>query len=101
MLNAFREIKRIGGGMVLYENGSIVATLPLAIGGGLSAEPVETLIEQELALKKALTERGHRHGDAVYTFLFLQSTHLPYIRITQMGLFDVLKNEVMIPVTER
>lgn len=101
MLSAFHEIKRIGGGMVLYENGSIVATLPLAIGGGLSAEPVETLITQELALKKALTERGHRHGDAVYTFLFLQSTHLPYIRITQMGLFDVLKNEVMIPVTER
>ncbi|WP_342506497.1 adenine deaminase C-terminal domain-containing protein [Sporosarcina sp. FSL K6-2383] len=101
MLNAFNEMKRIGGGMVLYENGDIVATLPLAIGGGLSVEPVETLITQELALKKALTERGHKHGDAVYTFLFLQSTHLPYIRITQMGLFDVLKNEVLIPVTER
>ncbi len=101
MLNAFREIKRIGGGMVLCEKGSIVATLPLVIGGALSAEPVATLITQELELKKALTERGHTHGDAVYTFLFLQSTHLPYIRITQMGLFDVLKNEVMIPVTER
>ncbi|WP_318616389.1 adenine deaminase C-terminal domain-containing protein [Sporosarcina sp. YIM B06819] len=101
MLNAFHEIKRIGGGMVLYEKGTIVATLPLAIGGGLSAEPVETLIVQELALKKALTERGHTHGDAVYTFLFLQSTHLPYIRITQVGLFDVMKNEVIIPVTER
>lgn len=101
MLNAFHEIKRIGGGMVLYEKGSIVASLPLVIGGGLSAEPLATLITQELELKKALTERGHTHGDAVYTFLFLQSTHLPYIRITQMGLFDVLKNEVMIPVTER
>ncbi|WP_203248531.1 adenine deaminase C-terminal domain-containing protein [Sporosarcina beigongshangi] len=101
MLKAFREIKRIGGGMVLYENDSIVATLPLPIGGGLSAEPMEKLITQELELKKALADRGYTHGDAVYTFLFLQSTHLPYIRITQMGLFDVLKNEVMIPVTER
>ena len=101
MLNAFNEIKRIGGGMVLFENGAIVATVPLSIGGGLSAEPVEKLIEQELELKKALTERGYKHGDAVYTFLFLQSTHLPYIRITQMGLFDVLKNEVIIPFTER
>ena len=40
MLNAFKEIKRIGGGMVLSENGNIVATLPLPIGGGLSAEPL-------------------------------------------------------------
>ena len=32
----------------------IVATLPLPIGGGLSAEPVEKLIAQELELKKAL-----------------------------------------------
>ncbi|MFJ7936526.1 adenine deaminase C-terminal domain-containing protein [Sporosarcina sp. NPDC096371] len=101
MLNAFNEIKRIGGGMVLFEEGSIVATAPLSIGGGVSAEPVETVIQQELALKKALKERGYRHGDAVYTFLFLQSTHLPYIRVTQMGLFDVMKNEIIIPVTER
>ena len=54
MLNAFNEIKRIGGGMVLSENGGIVATIPLPIGGGLSAEPMEKLIEQELELKKAL-----------------------------------------------
>lgn len=101
MLNAFHEIKRIGGGMVLVENGSIVVTVPLSIGGGVSAEPVETVMQQELALKKALKERGYRHGDAVYTFLFLQSTHLPYIRVTQVGLFDVMKNEIIVPVTER
>ena len=60
MLNAFNEIKRIGGGMVLSENPGIVATLPLQIGGGFSAEPVQKLIEQELELKKALAERGYR-----------------------------------------
>ena len=101
MLNAFNEIKRIGGGMVLSENGGIVATLPLPIGGGLSAEPVQKLIEQELELKKALAERGYTKGDAVYTLLFLQSTHLPYIRITQMGLYDVMKKEIIVPATGR
>ncbi|WP_186672464.1 adenine deaminase C-terminal domain-containing protein [Sporosarcina sp. BP05] len=101
MHNAFKEIKRIGGGMVLSENGGIVATLPLPIGGGLSAEPVHKLIEQELELKKALTERGYTKGDAVYTLLFLQSTHLPYIRITQMGLYDVMKKEIIVPATGR
>lgn len=101
MHNAFKEIKRIGGGMVLSENGGIVATLPLAIGGGLSAEPVRKLIEQEIELKKALADRGYTKGDAVYTLLFLQSTHLPYIRITQMGLYDVMKKEMIVPVTGR
>ena len=101
MLNAFNEIKRIGGGMVLSENGGIVATLPLPIGGGLSAEPVQKLIAQELELKKALADRGYTKGDAVYTLLFLQSTHLPYIRITQMGLYDVMKKEVIVPATGR
>ena len=101
MLNAFNEIKRIGGGMVVTENGETVATLPLPIGGGLSDEPMETLIVQELNLKAALKERGYKFADAVYTFLFLQSTHLPYIRITQLGLYDVMKNKVLVPATER
>ena len=101
MLTAFREMKRMKGGMVLVEDGEVVTSIPLAIGGGLSTENLEVLIEQEVALKKALAERGYKHGDAVYTFLFLQSTHLPYIRVTQKGLYQVMKNEVLIPATER
>ncbi len=101
MLNAFNEIKRIGGGMVVFEQGQAIATLPLSIGGVLSEKPVAQLIEKELELKKALSERGYQFGDVIYTFLFLQSTHLPYVRITQLGLFDVMKNEVLIPAVER
>ncbi len=101
MLNAFNEIKRMGGGMAILENGQVVSSLYLPIGGGLSKEPMETLIAQELILKAALKERGYHFVDAVYTFLFLQSTHLPFIRITQVGIFDVMKNKVLIPVTER
>jgi adenine deaminase len=101
MLQAFREMKRLKGGMVLVEDGDIVSSLPLTIGGGLSAEHMDVLIEQEIALKKSLAERGYKHGDAVYTFLFLQSTHLPYIRATQVGLYQVMKNELIIPATER
>ncbi len=101
MLQAFREMKRLKGGMVLVEDGEVASSIPLRIGGGLSADRMEVLIEQEIALKKELAERGYKHGDAVYTFLFLQSTHLPYIRATQVGLYHVMKNEVIIPTTER
>lgn len=101
MLIAFNEMKKMKGGIVIVENGRVLESLPLSIGGGLSAEPVEVLIEQELALKKALQERGYHLGDAIYTLLFLQSTHLPYIRITQRGIFDVMKKTVLFPSVMR
>ncbi|MCM3745610.1 amidohydrolase family protein [Sporosarcina luteola] len=101
MLFAFDEMKRMKGGMVLVEDGDIAASIPLPIGGGLSAEHMDVLIDREVALKKALSERGYKHGDAIYTFLFLQSTHLPYVRATQIGLYEVMKNEVIIPATGR
>lgn len=94
---AFNEMKRMKGGIVLVERSQVVAHIPLTIGGGLSNERVEDLIEQELTLKKALSERGYKHGDAIYTLLFLQSTHLPYVRITQRGIFDVMKKSVLFP----
>ncbi|MGX9136134.1 adenine deaminase C-terminal domain-containing protein [Rummeliibacillus sp. JY-2-4R] len=101
MLQAFHEMKKMNGGMVIVENGSVIESLPLPLGGGLSTEPLEKLIEQEKALKQALAERGYKHGDAFYTLLFLQSTHLPYIRITQRGIFDVMKKKVLFPSVMR
>ena len=97
MLAAFNEMKRIKGGIVLVEDNEVVASIPLRIGGGLSDEKVEDLIKQEITLKKALHERGYKYGDAIYTLLFLQSTHLPYVRITQRGIFDVMKKSVLFP----
>lgn len=101
MLRAFNEVKQMNGGIVLSENGETVAEIPLAIGGGISAEQVPQLMAQEKQLKQCLKERGFSHGDAIYTFLFLQSTHLPYTRITQQGLYEVLRHEVKIPITKR
>lgn len=60
-----------------------------------------TLTEKEKALKQALADRGYQLGDAIYTLLFLQSTHLPYIRITPKGIFDVMKNKLLLPAVMR
>ncbi|MER1986802.1 MAG: adenine deaminase C-terminal domain-containing protein [Solibacillus sp.] len=101
MLTAFNELKRLKGGIVLTEDGAVVAAIPLVIAGSLYDGAVETLIPLELALKDALKMRGYHHSDAIYTLLFLQSTHLPYIRITPRGLFDVMKNTVLLPSVMR
>lgn len=101
MLRAFRQLKKLGGGIVLAENGEVISELPLSIGGSLSAEPIEQLSELERYFKNALRDRGYEKGDAIYSLLFLQSTHLPYVRITQLGVADVMRNKSLIPKTER
>lgn len=101
MTIAFEAVKDMQGGIVLVENGQVIHTIPLPIGGGISEEPMERLMAQEIEFKQALATRGYPFSDAVYTFLFLQSTHLPYIRMTQVGLFDVMAKKIIIPVIER
>ncbi len=98
---AFEEVKRMKGGIVLVEDGTIICSLPLPIGGTLSDLPMEQLIPKELELKQALRDRGYQHGDAVYSLLFLQATHLPYVRITQKGIYNVMNKQILFPAFMR
>lgn len=98
---AFDELKRMKGGIVLMENGEKICDIPLTHGGGMSDLPMEQIMEQETVLKKALKERGYKHGDAIYTLLFLQATHLPYVRVTQQGIYDVKNKKVLFPAFMR
>lgn len=101
MQYAFQELKKMNGGIVLVEDDQIVTSIPLTLAGSIYDGTVNEVIPLELALKSALKKRGYHHTDAIYTLLFLQSTHLPYIRITTRGIFDVMKNKVMLPAVMR
>ncbi|MDX5475619.1 MAG: amidohydrolase family protein [Bacillaceae bacterium] len=97
MLCAFERMKAIGGGIVLAENKKIVSEIPLPIGGMMSEKEMTVLMEEEEVLRQHLTERGYKFNDPVYTLLFLSSTHLPYIRITPVGIYDVMNKTVLFP----
>ncbi|MBB5172554.1 adenine deaminase C-terminal domain-containing protein [Texcoconibacillus texcoconensis] len=97
LLDAFEALKNLGGGMVLLDEDGPVAELPLHIGGMTSDETLETLIEQEKSIVSALKERGYPHDDPIYSLLFFAATHLPYIRITPQGIYDVKKKMVLFP----
>lgn len=97
MLLAFERMCEIGGGIVLTENGKIVHEIPLPLNGMMSEESVEELIRQEKRLVELLKQRGYHFIDPIYSLLFLQSTHLPYVRITQRGIYDVMNKTVLFP----
>ncbi|WP_090086696.1 adenine deaminase C-terminal domain-containing protein [Lentibacillus persicus] len=101
MLHAWKRLKALGGGIVVVHEGEILFELPLKMAGSMFDGTMEELMEKESYFKNLLKEFGYSFGDALYTILFLSATHLPYIRITQQGIIDVKKREVLFPATMR
>ena len=101
MLKAFARMKELGGGIVLVDRGEIVAEIPLPLCGMTSTEPIEELIVQEKQFQKELRARGYQFEDPIYTLLFLASTHLPYVRATPLGIYEVMKKQVLFPAILR
>ncbi|SHF82397.1 adenine deaminase C-terminal domain-containing protein [Ornithinibacillus halophilus] len=101
MLLAWERMKELGGGIVVVHNGEILIEIPLELGGKLFSGTMGELIAKEKQLKEILKEFGYPFDDPVYSILFLSSTHLPYIRITQEGIIDVKKRNVLFPATMR
>lgn len=97
MLTAFQRMKEIGGGMVLVDHGEVIHEIQLPLLGVMSEKKIPELMKEETKLKELLVERGYKFDDPVYSLLFLSSTHLPYIRITPQGIFDVMKKTVLFP----
>ncbi|MFC7393488.1 adenine deaminase C-terminal domain-containing protein [Scopulibacillus cellulosilyticus] len=97
MIKAFQKMKQIKGGFVLVENGKEIMSMELSVGGKMSSKPMETLIEEQKQFMTELRSRGYKFEDPIYSFLFFSSTHLPYIRVTQLGMFDVMRRKVIVP----
>ncbi|UGB31276.1 adenine deaminase C-terminal domain-containing protein [Metabacillus sp. B2-18] len=97
MLAAFERMKEIGGGIVLTENNEVIFEMPLQLNGGASNEELTHVIDKQAKLTSLLQERGYSFDDPIHSLLFLSSTHLPYIRITPRGIFDVMKKTVLFP----
>ncbi|MFC0189964.1 adenine deaminase C-terminal domain-containing protein [Fictibacillus aquaticus] len=97
MKRAFDRAKEIGGGIVLTEDGAVVAEIKLPLAGGMSNSAVEELIVEEKTLTEELRARGYVYEDPIYSLLFFSSTHLPYIRITQRGIYDVKNKGLLFP----
>lgn len=97
MLLAFKRMKDIGGGIVVAHQGEILLEIPLPLSGMMAQGDMTDLIQKEKALKQLLMDFGYQFTDPVYSIFFLSSTHLPYIRITQQGIIDIMKKEVLFP----
>ena len=92
MAAAAGQIEAQKGGIVVVSEGKTAASLPLAIGGIMSDERLETVNEK---LEQA-KEVAHRLGvgrdiDPFMTLSFMALPVIPTLRITTRGVFDAVK----------
>ncbi|WP_347552601.1 adenine deaminase C-terminal domain-containing protein [Pseudalkalibacillus hwajinpoensis] len=97
MIAAFNRVRQIGGGIVLVEDEEVIAEILLPLMGKMSALPMEQIMKEEQRMIVELEKRGYAFGDPVYSLLFFSSTHLPFIRLTQQGIYDVKRKMVLFP----
>jgi adenine deaminase len=101
MMLAWKRMKEIGGGIVLAHEGEVLLEIPLTLGGLMSNQTIDKVIEKEKKLTAIFKEHGYQFHDPIYSILFLTIAHLPYIRITQQGIIDIMKREILFPATMR
>ena len=79
----------VGGGIVVSENFGIRAELPLPIAGLLSDEPLPVVLEQSRAVHEAVERQGCTFPAPFQMLSFLALSVIPSLKITDRGLVDV------------
>jgi adenine deaminase len=100
MAQAVNQALKIGGGIIMVENGGILYSLALPLGGCMTDHPMDQVIRESKQLVTLLRERGHEHIDPIYSLLFLTAVHLPAVRLAAGGIMDVKTNKIIFPARQ-
>ncbi len=95
MAFAVSHLAGLGGGIVAVEDGRVLAECPLSVAGLLSEAPLETVIAQSRACNEAAAELGWSGATPFLTLSFLGLSVIPSLKITDRGLVDVDRFELV------
>ena len=91
MAQAANHLTKSQGGMVVVKEGKILAFLPLQVGGIISSNPFDDVLERFVNLNSSLVENGCVFQRPHLIPLFLPFLALPSVRILYSGMIDVKK----------
>lgn len=90
MLRAVQELADLQGGYCLVRDGAVLGSLPLPVGGLMSAAPAEEFLPALEGLLEQARAMGVAEGiDPFITLSFTALPVIPALRLTDMGMFDV------------
>src|SRR5437899_2243592 len=85
----------LGGGIVVVEAGQVRAELPLPVAGLLADAPLAEVIAMSLACNDAARGLGWAGATPFLTLSFLALSVIPSLKITDRGLVDVDRFEIV------
>jgi adenine deaminase len=95
MALAVTRLGRIEGGFVVVADGKVLAELSLPVAGLMSLDPFETVTETLKSLRTAARSLGVTLEEPFLQLAFLCLPVIPHLKITDMGMVDVDRFEVM------
>jgi adenine deaminase len=99
MARAVSELAKNGGGQVVVKDGKVVGMVALSIAGLMSTSRAEDVAASARTVLDGFRECGCRINNPNIPLSFLALATIPALRITDMGLVDVERHQV-IPVLE-
>ncbi len=98
MAIAAQRVHEMGGGVVVVDHNEIVVEIPLPFTGMMTIDDsFEAAVRYHDQLLHALQKRGFPFHDILYTLLFLTCDFLPGLRLIPYGLYDVKRNDILLP----
>ena len=95
MALAANRLSEIEGGFVVAEGGRVVAELALPMAGLMSLEPFERVRDDLVGLRAAAKSLGVVLEEPFLQLAFLARPVIPRLKITDHGMVDVDRFEVM------
>ena len=95
MAAAAVRLREIGGGQVAVSDGEVIGEVPCPIGGLLSDLPVEEVASRVHSLEKAAEELGVTLASPFMAMSFLALSVVPELKLTDRGLVDVDRFELV------
>jgi len=95
MAFAVQRLAEIGGGIVAVAEGRVLAECPLPIAGLLSDASLDEVVAQSRACNEAAHALGWTGATPFLTLAFLALSVIPHLKITDHGLVDVDRFELV------
>jgi adenine deaminase len=95
MARAANELARVGGGQIVLRNGEVIALVELPIAGLMSDEPAEEVARKAEGLLEGFRKCGCTLNNANMQLSLLALVVIPELRISDIGLVDVNRFEVV------
>ena len=95
MVAAVQRLIELGGGLVVIDGGEITAELPLPVAGLVSDWPLADVIDASEATVAAVHALGSEVESPFQSLAFLALSVIPSLKITDHGLVDVDRFELV------